>query len=228
MRGTATSRLPRARRRRSTAGEPPGGQTRNHVRYSCALSSMARLSRDNQTALDGREYSDVAGDNTAAKTTAAIPYLGLEAERDLRHQLGGRIDQQPNDAANQCAVDTDVLQILAHRQLDLAHQGAVIPALDHAGDEVADLDPMGHHGALDRPLYPTVQGRPQGRIGLQPLTDGCQTGRQVGFERTVVTGALQSRLDFAPQQVQPGRGRLVVEYLGLDALGDGDRLGIVG
>jgi hypothetical protein len=50
----------------------------------------------------------------------------LRAEEQLRH----RMDQHPEQSANQGAVDADVRQIVAHAFLDPIRQGLGIPGLD--------------------------------------------------------------------------------------------------
>src|SRR5450755_1153561 len=57
-----------------------------------------------------------------------------------RQQPFGRDeDQQSNQAADQRAVDADVLQVLADLQLEAVDQGRGVPGLHHIGDEGADL-----------------------------------------------------------------------------------------
>ena len=52
---------------------------------------------------------------------------------------GGQADCRPQDEPDQSAVDADILQILAHPQLQLAGDGRGVPRADDAADEIGEF-----------------------------------------------------------------------------------------
>ena len=58
-------------------------------------------------------------------------------------QLRHRKDDQPDESADDGAVDADILQVAADRELDPLGQCIGVPVLDHVADEFGDLGATG-------------------------------------------------------------------------------------
>ena len=54
-------------------------------------------------------------------------------------------DQKPDQSADQCAIDADVLQVLADLQLNAIYERRGVPIIDHRGDIAADFRPAGQY-----------------------------------------------------------------------------------
>jgi hypothetical protein len=59
------------------------------------------------------------------------------------------MQQQPHRAADECAVDTDVLQVPADFQFHFAADFFRIPTLHDLADQAGDLVPEAHHDLVD-------------------------------------------------------------------------------
>src|SRR5437762_12612405 len=79
----------------------------------------------------------------------------------LSNELGERRDDEASEAADQRAVDADVLQIRADVALELGDQLLLLPAHDLVLDETADLRPV---------LFDERRRRPQDLL-VDPLLD---------------------------------------------------------
>ena len=72
------------------------------------------------------------------KPASTFPDHALKHRKPFRRDE----DQQPDEAADQCPVDADVLQILADLQLKPVDQRRGIPVMDDPLDIASDLEPI--------------------------------------------------------------------------------------
>ena len=84
------------------------------------------------------------GDSARSDARACAPTLRISASPNAREQ--GE-DQEPDQSADQRAVDADILQVLADLQLEAVDERGGVPMVDHSGDIGADFRPAGQNGA---------------------------------------------------------------------------------
>ena len=84
-------------------------------------------------------------------------------------------DDQPDEPADQRAVDADILQVAADLQLDAFDQRLGIPVLHHLADEGGDLGPARRDRAQESDTEPAVDTFTDALIRREPLTRAQQS-----------------------------------------------------
>src|ERR1700689_1161957 len=86
-------------------------------------------------------------------------------------QLRHRKDNQTYQSADDGAVDADILQVAADRELDPLGQCFDVPVLDHVADEFGDLGAPRRHRAQHRDAEPAVDATSKALIVLNALSN---------------------------------------------------------
>ncbi len=138
------------------------------------------------------------------------------------------MDHDAGQPADDGAVDADELEVAPDLQLHLARRGVGVPALDGAGDHVADLVAIVVDHVTDAAQDPVVDLALELLVDRQPLAEAAQTRRDADPQLAVfVAGGGDHRpLRLSPQRRQPladvGVGeQFVLQFL---ALGEQDRI----
>src|SRR5436190_4664141 len=177
--------------------------------------------------LCGWRRSPVGGISARFKATrrsvkTAIALSGsrwIKTRRKLRaalsNELGERRDDEASEAADQRAVDADVLQIRADVALELGDQLLLLPAHDLVLDEASDLRAMllhqRRHAAQDLLVDPVLHLV----VGAQRAAERLDHGRCALVQRcraAVVLGR-QPLAEFAPQAGYIAAQRRALERL---------------
>jgi len=109
-------------------------------------------------------------------------------------------DQEPDQSADQRAVDADVLQVLADLQLEPVDQCGGVPGLHHIGDEGADLGAARRNRAGHQVANPPVDLHLERLVFPQPPPGAQQAVFDAGGDRLRMGGDVgrQASVDFLP------------------------------
>ena len=110
-------------------------------------------------------------------------------------------DQEPDQSADQSAVDADILQVLADLQLEAVDERGGVPMVDHSGDIGADFRPAGQNGAQRQESQPPVDPRAARFVLFEPPAECAGGGREprddrFGAPRQIVS---KRRFELLPQ-----------------------------
>src|ERR1700727_2356006 len=95
----------------------------------------------------------------------------LGPRRTSLKQLRHRKDNQPDQSADDGAVDADILQVAADGEFDPLGQCFDVPVLDHVADEFGDLGAPWRHRAQHRDAEPAVDAVSKALVVLNALSD---------------------------------------------------------
>src|SRR6266404_7052203 len=149
----------------------------------------------------------------------SVKFCGVSAMRtSCRSQaelqpLLQRVQGQTGQAADQSAIETDILQIASHGELDAADQHVDVPALHLIGDEAADAAFLALHEVGKDTHHAAVDLGADRRIACELAADIDQHGLELAADLAVgrprilleeraqaLPGALGNRRDLRPRQ----------------------------
>src|ERR1700722_15490007 len=123
----------------------------------------------------------------AVVSSLALARGGVEGPADSPSNcLRQGEDQKPDQSADQCAINADVLQVLADLQLNAIYERRGVPIIDHRGDIAADFRPpprrapsstQPQSAPAEAKSHCTMASRCRGRSSVSDLSSSSHSAR---------------------------------------------------